>query len=471
MKEEISQVLSNGERCTTELVRAANGTVIEETTWLLTNEGRKVKEPSPGYCAKNQGRRLEGGDAQLRGRKLQNGPENLWVLGDIFLRRMGSQGTHACVHMHVQATAKELVAREQELREEAGQQGSIQAFHRAEPMDEMERREADFQVPPMRRACDELARLVAYKLNLKLDLPLKQWLTEGRSGDELVQAIEEAPISGAAPKHALKFFAATNVCGAPVALEQEGLQTDNVFREVAFEVMHPELRRKSSLFVPGTSELKSFFFVPGTCELNPPSLSPAQTNWQDGADTTNDRDWARAEAAAQAAMDQRSAAPPNQVIYHEDLSGGSNNGMKTVLVATALVMGVGAFCGLFSSSRGGLLEETRSWGPLHLGFDDSRQCSFTESQLLLPAPPESPVQADRKLGTRQDPCIPPARPGGRRCRRAPPRSGGMRAKRRDATLFSAKADAEIGLETALKSANIHFPALQIREDRITLDSM
>ncbi|CAE7756671.1 unnamed protein product, partial [Symbiodinium sp. CCMP2456] len=46
MKEEISQVLSNGERCTTELVRAANGTVIEETTWLLTNEGRKVKEPS-----------------------------------------------------------------------------------------------------------------------------------------------------------------------------------------------------------------------------------------------------------------------------------------------------------------------------------------------------------------------------------------------------------------------------------------
>ena len=58
----------------------------------------------------------------------------------------------------------------------------------------LKRREADFQVPPMRRACDELARLVAYKLNLKLDLPLKQWLTEGRSGDELVQAIEEAPI-------------------------------------------------------------------------------------------------------------------------------------------------------------------------------------------------------------------------------------------------------------------------------------
>ncbi|OLP79366.1 Ankyrin-2 [Symbiodinium microadriaticum] len=142
------------------------------------------------------------------------------------------------------------------------------------------RREADFQVPPMRRACDELARLAAYKLNLKLDLPLKQWLREGRSGDELVQAIEEAPISGAAPKHALKFFAATNVCGAPVALEQEG-QTDNVFREVAFEVMHPELRRKSSLFVPGTSELKSFFFVPGTGELSPPSLSPAQTNWQE----------------------------------------------------------------------------------------------------------------------------------------------------------------------------------------------
>ena len=58
----------------------------------------------------------------------------------------------------------------------------------------LKRREADFQVPPMRRACDELARLVAYKLNLKLDLPLKQWLREGRSGDELVQAIEEAPI-------------------------------------------------------------------------------------------------------------------------------------------------------------------------------------------------------------------------------------------------------------------------------------
>ncbi|CAE7939069.1 pif1, partial [Symbiodinium sp. KB8] len=58
----------------------------------------------------------------------------------------------------------------------------------------LKRREADFQVPPMRRACDELARLVAYKLNFKLDLPLKQWLREGRSGDELVQAIEEAPI-------------------------------------------------------------------------------------------------------------------------------------------------------------------------------------------------------------------------------------------------------------------------------------
>lgn len=229
MKEEISQVLSNGERCTTELVRAANGTVIEETTWLLTNEGRKVKEPSPGYCAKNQGRRLEGGDAQLRGRKLQNGPENLWVLGDIFLRRhvvaFDFESDRLGFAME-KASAQELVAREQELREEAGQQGSIQALEQ----------------------------------------------------------------------------------GGEPSLDGQSLQQFN----------------------------------------------------QDGADTTNDRDWARAEAAAQAAMDQRSAAPPNQVIYHEDLSGGSNNGMKTVLVATALVMGVGAFCGLFSSSRGGLLEETRT---------------------------------------------------------------------------------------------------------------
>ena len=30
--------------------------------------------------------------------------------------------------------------------------------------------------------------------------------------------------------------------------------------------------------------------------------------------------------------------------------------MKTVLIATALVMGVGAFCGLFGSARGGMEE-------------------------------------------------------------------------------------------------------------------
>ncbi|CAE6918104.1 unnamed protein product [Symbiodinium natans] len=224
MKEEISQVLRNGERCTTELVRSANGTVMEETTWLLTSEGRKVKEPSPGYCSKNNQRRLEeASDSRLRGRSLQSSADNTWVLGDIFLRRhvvaFDFENSRLGFALE-EVSAEELEAREQALREEAQGQGSIEAM------------ETDGSSPPLQ-----------------------------------------------------------------------------------------------------------------------------QFN-QDGEDPASAREWERAQAAAQALVNKAHGPP---VIYDEELSGsGTSNGMKTVLVATALVMGVGAFCGLFSSSRGGLLEETRS---------------------------------------------------------------------------------------------------------------
>eukprot|EP00913_Durusdinium_trenchii_P035772 g33473.t1 len=57
-------------------------------------------------------------------------------------------------------------------------------------------------------------------------------------------------------------------------------------------------------------------------------------------------------------MGQGAADHPPEVVYDEEFGSESSVGMKTVLVATALVMGVGAFCGLFGSTRGGL-EETR----------------------------------------------------------------------------------------------------------------
>ena len=53
---------------------------------------------------------------------------------------------------------------------------------------------SDYDMPPTRSACAELARLVAHKLRQKLPVPLKIWLKEGRSGQALVQAIEDSPV-------------------------------------------------------------------------------------------------------------------------------------------------------------------------------------------------------------------------------------------------------------------------------------
>eukprot|EP00931_Biecheleriopsis_adriatica_P011587 TRINITY_DN11266_c0_g1_i1.p1 TRINITY_DN11266_c0_g1~~TRINITY_DN11266_c0_g1_i1.p1 ORF type:complete len:798 (-),score=155.20 TRINITY_DN11266_c0_g1_i1:50-2443(-) len=90
MKEEVSEYLGDGKRCVTEIVRAANGTVKSEKTWLVGENGKRHPTSSP-VCNKAKrapSRRLEEADAEpaLRGRQLQE-EGDLWVLGDVFLRR------------------------------------------------------------------------------------------------------------------------------------------------------------------------------------------------------------------------------------------------------------------------------------------------------------------------------------------------------------------------------------------------
>ncbi|CAJ1353993.1 unnamed protein product [Effrenium voratum] len=80
MKEEVTQMMPNGDRCTTELVRAANGTVLHERTWLVDDDGNKQREATPGQCPKHKQRRLEEQPRQLA-------QDDFWVLGDVFLRR------------------------------------------------------------------------------------------------------------------------------------------------------------------------------------------------------------------------------------------------------------------------------------------------------------------------------------------------------------------------------------------------
>lgn len=218
MKEDVTQIMSNGERCVTELVRAANGTVLKETTWLVDEDGTKQKEATPGHCKKR--RRLQAvradaeARAQLQSRRLQ-GDEDLWVLGDVFLRRhlVAFDFENSRLGFAVEeASPEDLANREAEMAQEDAEGGSIEAL-------------------------------------------------EGENG------VEQFNEDGA-------------------------------------------------------------------------GQVPPNEVWQGGA------------------MGQGAADHPPEVVYDEEFGSESSVGMKTVLVATALVMGVGAFCGLFGSTRGGL-EETR----------------------------------------------------------------------------------------------------------------
>lgn len=95
MKEEVSEYLGDGKRCVTEVTRSPNGSVAEETSWLIGADGSKRKTSSP-ECSKTKAaaadasRRLEEKKANLRGLQhfLEDEEEgSLWILGDIFLRR------------------------------------------------------------------------------------------------------------------------------------------------------------------------------------------------------------------------------------------------------------------------------------------------------------------------------------------------------------------------------------------------
>mmetsp|Transcript_28547 Transcript_28547/g.51682 ORF Transcript_28547/g.51682 Transcript_28547/m.51682 type:complete len:787 (-) Transcript_28547:169-2529(-) len=94
MKEEMNEYLGNGERCITEITRAANGSVTEKKSWLMDKDGSKKQFSAPECNKKEHDRRLED-STSLRGshRNLQfdegadEGDADLWVLGDVFLRR------------------------------------------------------------------------------------------------------------------------------------------------------------------------------------------------------------------------------------------------------------------------------------------------------------------------------------------------------------------------------------------------
>jgi len=214
MKEDITQVMPNGERCVTELVRAPNGTVLKETTWFVDEDGNKDREATVGHC--NKHRRLQA--ESLRGRHLQEHlPDNLWVLGDLFLRRhvVAFDFENSRLGFAIEeASPEELRAREEEIAREESAGGSIEA------------------------------------LEGQHSAPVQQFNEDGTGG----------------------------------------VPSNEVWR--------------------------------GDNQMEDPR------------------------------------AHPPAVVYDEEFGSESSVGMKTVLVATALVMGVGAFCGLFGSSRSGL-EETR----------------------------------------------------------------------------------------------------------------
>jgi len=136
MKEEVTQIMKDGERCVTEMVRAANGTVMKETTWLVDEDGHKQREAEPGHC---NHRRLEGMEPQdrqeskaLRTTQRRLLPKDeVWVLGDVFLRRhvVAFDFENSRLGFAVEeASQEELDAREAELAQENSVGGSIEAL-------------------------------------------------------------------------------------------------------------------------------------------------------------------------------------------------------------------------------------------------------------------------------------------------------------------------------------------------------
>lgn len=102
--ETVSEYLGNGERCNTEIVRAANGTVLETKTWLMGTDGSKMVPNGPvcdqttGAAAKKLDKAVEidiplfGGGLfatppTFQGRKLDVGGQELWVIGGLLLKR------------------------------------------------------------------------------------------------------------------------------------------------------------------------------------------------------------------------------------------------------------------------------------------------------------------------------------------------------------------------------------------------
>ncbi|CAJ1453962.1 unnamed protein product [Effrenium voratum] len=124
MKEEVTQMMPNGDRCTTELVRAANGTVLHERTWLVDDDGNKQREATPGQCPKHKQRRLEEQPRQLA-------QDDFWVLGDVFLRRHVVAFDFAGNRLGFaveEATPEELAAREEDMAQATAQGGGIEAL-------------------------------------------------------------------------------------------------------------------------------------------------------------------------------------------------------------------------------------------------------------------------------------------------------------------------------------------------------
>lgn len=133
MKEEVTQIMKDGERCVTELVRAPNGTVMKETTWLVDEDGHKQREAEPGHC---NHRRLEAPMEPQESRALRKNrrllpKDEVWVLGDVFLRRhvVAFDFENSRLGFAVEeASQEELDAREAQLAQENSAGGSIEAL-------------------------------------------------------------------------------------------------------------------------------------------------------------------------------------------------------------------------------------------------------------------------------------------------------------------------------------------------------
>eukprot|EP00442_Polarella_glacialis_P018046 CAMPEP_0115153502 /NCGR_PEP_ID=MMETSP0227-20121206/66765_1 /TAXON_ID=89957 /ORGANISM="Polarella glacialis, Strain CCMP 1383" /LENGTH=785 /DNA_ID=CAMNT_0002564255 /DNA_START=45 /DNA_END=2403 /DNA_ORIENTATION=+ len=85
-KEEISEYLGDGQRCLTEITRAGNGTVLEKKSWLIGKDGSKKVAHGPVGMAP-PGLRGAMFPPGFGGRRLLSRPGDLWVIGDVLLRR------------------------------------------------------------------------------------------------------------------------------------------------------------------------------------------------------------------------------------------------------------------------------------------------------------------------------------------------------------------------------------------------